>query len=216
MNWGFFWWWRWESNPRLPACKADRRPSGRVSQRATTCRRMPSSSAQNPCSAGVQPSGGVLAGDDRSRGVCDRPAGSNGHVRGYVSARYDALRNCVERHIEPTGNVAHRACTAPRRSHESIAFWIDIVGPAVSRASLQADLANAQQRAVRLAARAHQLEQRLSEALGEQAWHESGLGVPVGIDQLKQQIGTLTLPLESWRVPVTRRDVPLGWPVSRR
>ena len=65
------------------------------------------------------------------------------------------------------------------------------VGPAVSRASLQADLTNAHQRAVRLAARVHQLEQRLSEALGEQAWHESGLGVPDDIDRLKQQISTL-------------------------
>ena len=34
------------------------------------------------------------------------------------------------------------------------------VGPAVSRASLQADLTNAHQRAVRLAARVHQLEER--------------------------------------------------------
>ena len=51
-------------------------------------------------------------------------------------------------------------------------------GPAVSRASMQADLLNAQQRAVRLAARVHQVQQRLSEALGEQPWHESGLGTP--------------------------------------
>lgn len=65
------------------------------------------------------------------------------------------------------------------------------VGPAVSRASLQTDLANAHQRAVRLAARVHQLEQRLSESLGEKVWHESGLGVPDDIDQLKQRIGTL-------------------------
>ena len=65
------------------------------------------------------------------------------------------------------------------------------VGPAVSRASLQTDLLNAQQRAVRLAARVHQLEQRLSEALGEQAWRESGLGTPDDIDQLKQRIITL-------------------------
>ncbi|MGH8887980.1 MAG: DUF6262 family protein [Egibacteraceae bacterium] len=41
------------------------------------------------------------------------------------------------------------------------------IGPAVSRASLQADLLNAQQRAARLAARVQQLENRLSEMLGE-------------------------------------------------
>ena len=84
------------------------------------------------------------------------------------------------------------------------------VGPAVSRASLQADLANAQQRAVRLAARVHQLEQRLSEALGEQAWHESGLGVPDDIDQLKQQIGTLEQHTIDLRLQLEERDEDLA------
>jgi len=84
------------------------------------------------------------------------------------------------------------------------------VGPAVSRASLQADLANAQQRAVRLAARVHQLEQRLSEALGKQAWHESGLGVPDDIDQLKQQIGTLEQHTIDLRLQLEERDEDLA------
>lgn len=65
------------------------------------------------------------------------------------------------------------------------------IGPAVSRASLQADLLNAQQRAARLAARVQQLENRLSETLGEKAWRQSGLGAPDDIDQLKHQIVTL-------------------------
>ena len=80
------------------------------------------------------------------------------------------------------------------------------VGPAVSRASLQADLTNAHQRAVRLAARVHQLEQRLSEALGEQAWHESGLGVPDDIDRLKQQISTLEQHGIDLRLQLEERD----------
>ena len=80
------------------------------------------------------------------------------------------------------------------------------VGPAVSRTSLQADLANAHQRAVRLAARVRQLEQRLSEALGEQAWHESGLGVPDDIDRLKQQIGTLEQHTIDLRLQLEERD----------
>ena len=80
------------------------------------------------------------------------------------------------------------------------------VGPAVSRASLQADLTNAHQRAVRLAARVHQLEQRLSETLGEQAWHESGLGVPDDIDRLKQQIGTLEQHTIDLRLQLEERD----------
>jgi chromosome segregation ATPase len=61
-------------------------------------------------------------------------------------------------------------------------------GPAVSRASLQADLLNAQQRFTRLNSRVQQLEKRLSTVLGEQAWNETGLGAPDDIDQLKQQI----------------------------
>src|SRR5450631_3767495 len=51
-------------------------------------------------------------------------------------------------------------------------------GPAVSRASLQADLLNAQQRCTRLATHIQQLEKRLSTELGEQAWKQSGLGAP--------------------------------------
>ncbi|MGA9309421.1 MAG: hypothetical protein WBV74_03510, partial [Pseudonocardiaceae bacterium] len=46
----------------------------------------------------------------------------------------------------------------------------------------------AQERASRLAGRVQQLERRLSEALGQQAWREAGLGVPDDIDYLKQQI----------------------------
>ncbi len=47
--------------------------------------------------------------------------------------------------------------------------------PGVSRASLQTDLLAAGERAARLHSRVRQLEKRLSEALGEQAWRESGL-----------------------------------------
>ena len=76
-------------------------------------------------------------------------------------------------------------------------------GPAVTRASLQADLLAAHERAVRLNTRVRQLEKRLSEALGEQAWRESGLAAPADIDalnhkisQLEQQIIDLRLQLE--------------------
>lgn len=65
------------------------------------------------------------------------------------------------------------------------------IGPAVSRASLKADLANARERATRLAARVHQLEKKLSEMLGEQAWRQSGLGAPDDVEQLKARITVL-------------------------
>ena len=61
-------------------------------------------------------------------------------------------------------------------------------GPAVTRASLQADLLAAHERAARLNAQVRQLEKRLSEALGEQAWRESGLGAPPDIDALNHKI----------------------------
>jgi hypothetical protein len=61
-------------------------------------------------------------------------------------------------------------------------------GPAVSRVSLIADLAAAHERAARLTQHNRQLQQRLSELLGEQAWHQSGLGAPPDINALQQQI----------------------------
>ena len=77
------------------------------------------------------------------------------------------------------------------------------IGPTASRASLQADLLATQQRAARQAARVHQLEKRLSQQLGEQAWLASGLGAPDDIDALKQrithleqQVADLTLQLQ--------------------
>ncbi|KOU50065.1 DUF6262 family protein [Streptomyces sp. WM6378] len=62
---------------------------------------------------------------------------------------------------------------------------------AVSRASLRSDLANAQSRNVRLAALIQQLERRLSQELGEQAWRESRLGAPTDIEELQRTITRL-------------------------
>jgi Family of unknown function (DUF6262) len=80
------------------------------------------------------------------------------------------------------------------------------VGPTVSRASLQADLLNAQGRTARLAARVQQLEKRLSEALGEQAWRASGLGAPADIDTLNQRIVTLEQQVVDLRLQLEERD----------
>jgi len=65
------------------------------------------------------------------------------------------------------------------------------VGPTVTRASLQADLRAAGERAQRLNNRVRQLEMRLSETLGEKAWKESGLDVPADIDNLNHTISHL-------------------------
>ncbi|MGI8307008.1 DUF6262 family protein [Saccharopolyspora hattusasensis] len=78
--------------------------------------------------------------------------------------------------------------------------------PAVSRASLQADLLAAQQRCARMAARAQHLETRLSALLGEQAWRESGLGAPDDIDQLNQRIVHLEQQVTDLRLQLEERD----------
>ncbi|MGH3303984.1 MAG: hypothetical protein ACRDOK_20365 [Streptosporangiaceae bacterium] len=79
-------------------------------------------------------------------------------------------------------------------------------GPTVSRASLHADLLASQERARRQAARVQQLEHRLSQTLGEQAWRESGLGAPDDIDQLKQQIITLEQQAIDLRLQLEERN----------
>ncbi|KAA1243900.1 hypothetical protein F0Q45_25315 [Mycobacterium simiae] len=75
----------------------------------------------------------------------------------------------------------------------------------VSTASLQTDLLNAQQRAARLASRVQQLENRLSAALGEQAWRESGIGAPDDVDQLHQQITALEQQIVDLRLQLEER-----------
>ncbi|HUY44158.1 MAG TPA: hypothetical protein VMV92_00310 [Streptosporangiaceae bacterium] len=79
-------------------------------------------------------------------------------------------------------------------------------GPAVTRTSLQADLLAAHERAVRLNGRVQQLEKRLSEALGEQAWRESGLGTPADIDALNQKITHLEQQAIDLQLQLGERD----------
>src|SRR4051812_40792364 len=74
-------------------------------------------------------------------------------------------RTFLYRHADLLGQV-HAAQANPAAA--------DGNGPMVSRASLQADLANAQGRITRQAAHVRQLEKKLSELLGVQAWRESG------------------------------------------
>lgn len=86
----------------------------------------------------------------------------------------------------------------------------DGTGPAVTRASLQADLLAAHERGLRLTARIQQLEKRLSEALGEQAWLESGLGAPADIDTLSNKIADMEQQIADLRVQLEERDSELA------
>ncbi|MFJ4677526.1 DUF6262 family protein [Kitasatospora sp. NPDC088783] len=63
-----------------------------------------------------------------------------------------------------------------------------VKGAGVSRASLMADLAAANERNARLMGRISVLEQRLSQVMGELTWRESGLGAPDSVDKLQQRI----------------------------
>lgn len=82
--------------------------------------------------------------------------------------------------------------------------------PAVTRASLHTDLAAASERAIRLTSRIRQLETRLSDALGEQVWHESGLAAPVDIDALNQKINHLQQQSADLRLQLDERDQDLA------
>jgi hypothetical protein len=83
-------------------------------------------------------------------------------------------------------------------------------GPAVTRASLQADLLAAHERAIRLRARIQQLEKRLSETLGEQAWRESGLAAPADVDALNHKITHLEQQAIDLQLQAEERDEELA------
>ncbi|MGV9843857.1 DUF6262 family protein [Streptomyces fungicidicus] len=95
------------------------------------------------------------------------------------TARVD--RTFLYRHRDLLERV-HAAATTPAEEGRTAA---------VSRASLQTDLANALERNTRLTARIRQLETRLSEELGTTVWTESGLGAPADLDQLQRRITEL-------------------------
>jgi chromosome segregation ATPase len=82
----------------------------------------------------------------------------------------------------------------------------DRAGAAVTLASLQADLLAAHERAVRLSTRVQHLEKRLSEALGDHAWRESGLGAPADIDALNQKIMHFEQQVADLRLQLEERD----------
>ncbi|WP_328974205.1 DUF6262 family protein [Streptomyces canus] len=96
------------------------------------------------------------------------------------TARVD--RTFLYRHRDLLQRVHAAAAAPPQEGRIS----------AVSRASLQTDLANALERNKRLATRVRQLERRISQSLGDAAWADSGLGAPVDVDQLQQHITLLT------------------------
>ena len=133
----------------------------------------------------------------------DKASADGAEISVSAIARAAAVdRTFLYRHRDLLGKIhaLEAAPPASRRRHR----------PAVTRASLQADLLAAHERAARLNARVQQLEKRLSEALGEQAWRESGLGAPADIDALGQQITHLEQQVIDLRLQLEERDEELA------
>lgn len=100
----------------------------------------------------------------------NKAAAGGGEVSVSAVARAAGVdRTFIYRHRDLLAQI-HAAAAEPPRG--------DGQGPTVSRASLQADLPNAQQRCARQAAVIRQLERKLSKALGEAAWGQSGRAHP--------------------------------------
>jgi hypothetical protein len=83
------------------------------------------------------------------------------------------------------------------------------------RKGRQADSARRRQRVIAALNRAlddgtRQLEKRLSEALGEQAWRESGLGAPADTDALNQKVTHLEQQAIDLRLQLGEREQDLA------
>ncbi|MFD3422054.1 DUF6262 family protein [Streptomyces decoyicus] len=100
-----------------------------------------------------------------------------------IARRAGVDRTFLYRHRDLLGQIHAQAAEPPTTPGGR--------GPAVSRASLQADLLAADARIARLAAQVRALEARLGEALGDQVWREAGIGGPDDIEQLRARITTL-------------------------
>lgn len=112
--------------------------------------------------------------------------------------------------VDRTFIYRHRDLLEKIHAHETAPPGRARPGTAVTRASLQADLLAAHERAVRLSTRVRQLEKRLSQTLGEQAWRESGLGVPADIDALNQQITQLQQQVTDLRLQLEEKGEDLA------
>jgi hypothetical protein len=169
-----------------------------------------SSTAKDSATAGQaaqdRPPGPMLAGrqadSERRRqrviATLSRAAASGAEISVSGIARAARVdRTFLYRHRDLLARI-HALETAPPAASGT--------SPAVTRASLHSDLLAAQERAVRMAARIQQLERRLSEVLGEQAWQESGLGAPADTDALRQQASHLEQQAIDLRLQLEERD----------
>jgi len=139
--------------------------------------------------------------DRVTKALADTLAASEQISVSAIAAKAGVDRTFLYRHRDLLEQV-HAAEAQPRGTTAT--------GPVVSRVSLQADLLAAQQRCVRVAARTQQLEKRLSELLGEQAWRASGLGAPTDVEELQRKIVFLEQQVVDLRLQLDERDQELA------
>ena len=165
--------------------------------------------SKNQPAAAAKKTGPMLAGrqaDSARRRqrvitILDRAAASDGEISISGIARAAGVdRTFLYRHPDLLARIHAREAAPPAATS----------GPAVTRASLQADLLAAHERTIRLGTRIRQLEQRLSDTLGEQAWRESGLGAPADIDALNHKIISLEQQVTDLRMQLDERDQDLA------
>jgi transposase-like protein len=139
----------------------------------------------------------------RVHAALDRTITDGGAISVSAIARTAGVdRSFLYRHRDLLEKI-HALAAEPPAANER-------VGPAVTRASLQADLLAAHERAARLHSRVQHLEHRLSDALGEHAWRQSGLGAPADIDALHLQITHLEQQVIDLRLQLQERDEDLA------
>ena len=154
----------------------------------------------SPCSTGATPTARAVAGASWPRSAQHRRGRRDQRV-GHRPGRRGRPQLPL-----PPPRPARKDPRAGRRAPATS----ERAGPMVTRASLQADLLAAHERAARLHGRIQHLERRLSDALGEHAWHDSGLGAPADIDALHQQITHLEQQVIDLGLQLDERDEDLA------
>jgi hypothetical protein len=155
-----------------------------------------------PCSTAATPTARAAASASSPRSTAGPPTSAQiQRVRHRPGRRVD--HSFLYRHRDLLEKIHALAAEHPATTSER-------AGPAVTRTSLQADLLAAHERAARLHNRVQHLERRLSDALGERAWHASGLGAPADIDALHQQITRLEQQVIELGLQLAERDEDLA------